>query len=286
MGSRGSDVRRHSSGWGFWEAVAGQPHPALRGRVLRYTGYREQTAAPLRRRQLPSGEVTLIVSFDQPLRMVRLPDGKAGGATFTGFVAGLHTGPAVTEHAGRQQGIGVGLTPVGAFALFGMPMHLLAGGVVELSAVLGQTGADLEAALAEAPGWVERFALLDRVLLARMEAGPTPAPEVVWAWRCLCAARGRSRIGELAQRIGWSHRHLVARFHEQIGLAPKGMARVLRLQRLLALLERPYVSLGDLALTVGFYDQAHMNREFQALAGCTPTEWLAARLPGGAGTGA
>lgn len=208
MDGRGFVVRRHSSAWGWWEAVDGRPHPVLRGRVLRYTGYREETAAPLRRRQLPSGEVTLIVSFDEPLQLVSMPDAEALDGSFKSFVAGLHTGPAVTEHVGHQQGIGVGLTPFGAYALLGMPMDLLAGGVLELSTVLGRTGADLEAALAEVRGWAERFALLDRVLVAKMDEGPAPAPEVVWAWRRLCATMGRTPIGELADRIGCSHRHL------------------------------------------------------------------------------
>lgn len=275
-------VRRHDWAWGSCEAVDGAPHPALRGRVLRYTGYGEETPAPLRRRQLPSAEVTLIVSFDEPLKLVELPGAGAGGS-FRSFVAGLHTRPAVTEHAGRQHGIGVGLTPFGAYALFRMPMRLLAGTVVDLPCLLGRSGSELEQALAEANGWSARFALLDRVLIARMSEGPAPASEVAWAWRRLRLTAGRVPIRELAEQAGFSHRHLVARFREQVGLAPKSIARVLRLQHALALLERSPVSLAEVALAAGFYDQAHLNREFRALAGCTPTEWLAARLPVGAG---
>ena len=279
-------VRRHRSARGSWEVVDGQPHRVLWGRVLRYTGYGEDTRAPLRRRHLPSAEVTLIVSFDEPLQLVEMPGAGAGGGTFRSFVAGLHTRPAITEHAGHQHGIGVGLTPLAAYALFAVPMRLLAGAVVDLPGLLGRAGSELELALAEAHGWAERFALLDRALISRMDEGPVPAPEVTWAWRRLCSTAGQVAVGELAEQVGWSHRHLVARFREQIGLAPKSIARVLRLQRSLVLLERSGDSLAEVALAAGFCDQAHLNREFRALAGCTPTQWLAARLPVGVGVAA
>lgn len=92
-------------------------------------------------------------------------------------------------------------------------------------------------------------------------------------------------VGDLADELGWSRRHLVARFREQVGLPPKVLARVLRFQRSLRLRgadgrPRPW---AEVALACGYYDQAHLNRDFRQFAGCTPTELLAARLPGGAG---
>jgi AraC-like DNA-binding protein len=33
--------------------------------------------------------------------------------------------------------------------------------------------------------------------------------------------------------------------------------------------------LADVAAECGFYDQAHLTREWHDLAGCTPTTWLA-----------
>jgi AraC-like DNA-binding protein len=274
-----AELSPHDSAWRRREIVHGRPDPALGGRVLRYTGYAEETVAPLRRRHLPSAEITLIVSFDAPLEVVRMPLSGACGASFSAFVAGLHTRPAVTEHPGRQSGIGVGLTSFGALALFRMPVEQLTGMVVDLGQLLGRAGRELEARLAQAPGWQARFALLDRLLAREMSDGPMPAPGVAWALRRLRSTGGRASVAALAREVGWSHRQLLAKFREQVGLAPKSMARVLRLQRSLALLRRPGAPLVDVALAAGFYDQAHMNREFRALAGCTPRQLLAAGLP-------
>jgi AraC-like DNA-binding protein len=279
-----AELSPHDSASPRREVVHGRPDPALRGRVLRYTGYSEDTVAPLRRRHLPSAEITLIVSFDAPLEVVRMPVSGACGASFSAFVAGLHTRPAITEHpGGRQSGIGIGLTSFGALALFRMPVERLAGAVVDLGQLWGSAGRELEARLAQARGWQERFALLDRVLAREMRDGPVPAPGVAWALRRLSATDGRASVAALAGEVGWSHRQLLAKFREQVGLAPKSMARVLRLQRSLALLRRAGVPLVDVALAAGFYDQAHMNREFRALAGCTPRQLVAAGLPVEAG---
>jgi AraC-like DNA-binding protein len=273
-------------------------HPALRRRVAGYCGYREDTPRPLRRRELPSGLVPLVISFGDPLR-VGAPGAPAPGATLTSFVAGPHDRPVVTEHGGAQHGIQVMLTPLGAWTLLGVPMRELANTVVDLADLLGPGAGKLAARLAEAPSWDERLALLDDALAARLARGAEPSPQVAHAWSRLCQTAGGVTVGALAAELGWSRRHLVARFREQVGLPPKVIARVLRFQRSLRLLgaagapggtgpgaaagRGPGARWAEVAVACGYYDQAHLNREFRALAGCTPTELLAARLPGGAG---
>ena len=260
------------------------PNPQLGAHIHGYTGYREDTRLPLRRREVPSGVITLIVSFGEPLCLVAMPDRQAPGATFTSFVAGLHTGPAITEHAGRQHGIEVRLTPLGAHALLGVPMYELSNTVTDLSDLLGNGAETLATQLAEAPDWEARFTLLDRVLAAGIHAGPTPSPAVAHVYRRLSQSSGRAPIGDVANDIGWSHRHLVACFREQVGLPPKALARLLRFEQALGFLREVHRRpLAEVALAAGYYDQAHLNRDFRALAGCTPTEFQAAQLPDNGG---
>jgi AraC-like DNA-binding protein len=87
-------------------------------------------------------------------------------------------------------------------------------------------------------------------------------------------------VQELAAEVGWSRRHLTDRFTTEFGLAPKVAARVLRFERAVQRVRRqPTVRLADLAAELGYADQAHLTREWQAIAGCSPRQWIAEELP-------
>jgi AraC-like DNA-binding protein len=264
-------LERHESALGSWEMAYAAPGPALRGVVHSYCGYLERTAQPLRRREAATGRVTVILSFGPRIRV--------GGEPHGSFVAGLSDAPATTEHDGVQHGVELNLTPPAARRLLGVPMHELFNSVVALDDVL-DTGTLLEE-LAEAPGWDARFARLDAELSRRLDATPAPHPAVRAAYARLVGTHGAVPVGVLAGELGWSRRHLAARFREDVGVSPKALARLLRFERALELLgER---SLADVAYECGYYDQAHFNRDFREFAGATPGELLAARLPDGGG---
>lgn len=279
-------VLRHASVLGSWEMARRGPHPALAGLVGEYCGYVEDYSVPVRRREVASRRIVLIISFGDPIRLHTRPDVEAPDETVS-FVAGLHNGPTVTEHAGVQAGVQVDLTPLGAYTLLGVPMAELADRIVPFEDVAaGATGLDarLPEQLACAATWDERFALLDAVWTRRLAEGPVPRPEVVRSWELLEATSGRVGIAELADETGWSRRHLTAHFRREVGLPPKAAARLLRFRHAVRLLGTPNPpGLAPLADLCGYYDQAHLNRDFRDLAGCTPTAYLAAMRPDGGG---
>jgi len=156
--------------------------------------------------------------------------------------------------------------------------------VLPLDAVLGPEAARLEERLHDAPAWRARFRILDAFFLTRLAAARAPAPPLAHAWRRLRETDGRIAVGALAQEVGWSRRHLVAQAREHLGLPPKTLARILRFQRAVRLLEADAgPGLAEIAADCGFYVQPHLNRDFRELAGGAPTDFLARRLPDGAG---
>ena len=93
-------------------------------------------------------------------------------------------------------------------------------------------------------------------------------------------SHGQVPVNVLADEIGWSRRHFGVRFRQAVGLAPKPTGRVLRFRRATDLLTRgPVRSIADLAAACGYADHSHLVREFHSLAGCTPSQFVAARLP-------
>ena len=269
------------------------PAEPLRGYVAWYTGYRQRGLPPARHRGLPSPFLTLIFTLDEPLTIEAHPDPGQPPGEFGTLLGGLHSVPALITHAGAQSGIQVALRPLGARALLGLPAGELAELDLPAEAVLGGVCAELRDRVRAAVGWRERFAVLDEILLRRAPAShqptsgpaaasPDAAPEVGWAWRELLRAGGAVRVSALAAGTGWSERHLTSRFRAEIGLAPKAAARVIRFDRARKLLVRNLTEhadtsyrLADLAADCGYFDQAHLAREFRALAGCPPSQWLA-----------
>jgi AraC-like DNA-binding protein len=255
------------------EYVPGRPHRALAGLVLRYQGYREFSAAPVRRRQPPVGSCALILSLGPPIRL----SGPAGPTVPNSFLAGMHDAAVITEFTGAQHGVQVDLTPLGTWTLLGRPMPELTNLVPALDELAHPVLTGLPERLAAEPDWPRRFARLDAALLGALDAARRrPDPEVAWAWRELRRTAGGAGVARLAEGTGWSRRHLLTRFRDQVGLAPKAAGRVLRFERAAGLLVAGTAgTIADVAAACGYADHAHLDREFRALAGCTPSTYLA-----------
>lgn len=248
----------------------------MAGRAGSYTGYREDTAGPVHRRETPTGALSVIISFGDRFRAQAAPDA-AGLSDYTSFVVGMHDRPSRTAHDGSQFGIQIRLDPPGAFALFGVPLDELGNRVVELDELLGADAQRWAGQLTETRSWENRFAVLDGLLAGRMAGGPAPSPALVWAWRRMQCADGAVRIADLAEGAGCSHRHLVALFREQVGATPKSAARVLRYARAARLLARADLRPAQVAAMCGYADQAHLTREYTAFSGTTPAATTEAR---------
>lgn len=261
------------------ESVRSSPAPPLRGLIAWYQGYRQRGQTPGRHRGVPSPYLTMIVTFDDPLVVAAHPDPNQPSGEYDTLLGGLHTTPALITHEGRQSGIQLAIHPLAAPALFGLPAGELARIDVDAAEVLGGAAAEMRERVQEAVTWEDRFAALDEVLLRLLRADHQARPELKHAWRRSIETGGGLRTRVLAEETGWSETYLERRFRAEIGLTPKALARVTRFDNAKTLLQRraaggESISLVDLAVECGYYDQAHLAREFRQLAGCPPSRWL------------
>lgn len=250
------------------------PHPRLSSHVVAYLGHDYTTTGPTSRRLTALGSVLVVIDLDDVDR--RQVPGSPAPAT-SSPVSGLSDRAMTFEPVGRERGVVVEMTPLGARALFGLPLRELANTSVDLADLLGGPQARrLAEQLAAAKGWEARFQLLDDQLTTWMLDGPRLDRPVHGAWHQLVLSSGRTRIGALADQIGWTRQHLNARFHDQIGLSPKTVSRIARFHQAIRMTATPNPpSWSEIAAACGYADQPHLNLDFRALAGCTPTELTA-----------
>jgi AraC-like DNA-binding protein len=261
------------------EFVTRRPCQALRPYLDRCIGYREVGGAPSVHRGLPSPQLTLIFTLDDPLVMAAHPDPGQSPGVFDALVGGLHTRPALIANPGRQSGVQLAMNPLGARALLGMPAAEIAGHDFHVEDLLGTAFVTrLRERMLHAATWSECLDTIEELLIERLDAGAGFRPEVQHVWRALLFSGGAADVAGLAKSVGWSTRHLSAEFRTEFGVGPKAFGRLVRFRRVVARLPRAAesgLSLAEVAAAHGYYDQSHLAAEFRAFAGCPPTAWLA-----------
>jgi AraC-like DNA-binding protein len=299
----------HHSDLGEWSTAARRAPPAMRAFVGDIFGSRSTLPNPLREHHIPSLSVALVINFGAPHRLIERagpggPDGAKDGVS--AWVTGLQSGPWLSEAVGEREFMAVRLTLIGAHRILRLRMDLIADRVVELEEIDLRFARALVGRVRRARDWAGRFDALEAVLTERL-ADREPSALPARALGRLLGAGGDLSLASLAAELGCSHRHLIAKFHEQVGLPPKRIARLIRMNRALAAINqdlgagysvgKPYlerepdpgaardsrIDWADLAASVGYYDQPHFIREFQAFTGWSPTRFRAAFHPDAAG---
>jgi AraC-like DNA-binding protein len=235
----------------FWASAAQPLRP----------GWREQV--------LPGGQMHLAFRLDGS--GVRLYAGLAdseGHRVGHAVVAGARDKPYFKDVSESSRSVGALLLPGAAQALFGCSAAELSNRHVPLDALFGSAADTLYQRLAAETSLPRQITLLQDFLLRRLQ--PLRALHAPVA-QAIAALRQGSEVAPLVRASGYSHKHFIAVFREQTGLAPKCFARVQRLQQVLR--APAQAGWAELAAQAGYSDQAHFNREFLALAGMTPQAW-------------
>jgi AraC-like DNA-binding protein len=229
-------------------------------------------------RLLPDGCPELIVHRGD--RYHRLVDGRAMRQP-AAFLAGTLSRPWIVQAPARVATVGVRFKPGGFSALFGASLAGTADREVPL-AELPAPIRDLVTAIRRARGPASAARAAEAWLLAHVAAqpadplsrrsapaGPASAPSppaCAAAVRAIQAGRGRIGVDALAAAVGLPRRRLERLFRRETALSPKQYIRIVRLTAVMGRLHAPdRERLVDVALDAGYFDQAHLAREFKAL---------------------
>jgi AraC-like DNA-binding protein len=175
------------------------------------------------------------------------------------------------EPQDRSHSVGVRLRPAAAGPFLGVGAGEITGRTLEAGSVFGDRR--VRALRAAAESREPLGSMLD--LCERwLRDSPKPPDSVVSAVGMILASRGSVRLAEVHRRLGVHGRTLQRRFRAAVGLRPKQLARIARLQSVLLGLRRGgSATLTEIALASGYADQAHLTREFKKLTGYTPGVW-------------
>ncbi len=254
------------------------PGPQLVGLVESYW-YARGTIGHESELIAPTGSVVAAFVFGSPI--VQTSRGGRGEAfvACTGFVIGPHDQPIRNSPTAETHALGVVLHPAACGRVLAASVRDLRGRVAGLDAVAPHLAAH-RGALGAVADRSPELALdaLDRILTEGLAASDAAAEQVTRAIASIEADPIRP-IGEIAADLGVSHTRLDRDFRRVVGLAPRSLARIVRLRRLLDALDTfgDTVRWADLAASLGWYDQSHLIRDFRRHTGVTPSEYVRAQ---------
>ncbi|WP_205502254.1 helix-turn-helix domain-containing protein [Rufibacter psychrotolerans] len=185
---------------------------------------------------------------------------------------GHQTGPVLLDGGGEVLTVGLSFQPFAAYRFFPFPLQETTNRLVSGEELWGAAAprlADQLLTLGEPALMAQK---LQEFLLEQLRPGRPLEEMARYAVGALLRDRGQLPIHALAQRTGYSQRHLNRLFQEMVGLAPKQFARIVRFKHLLSLpAQGPRVP--PVVGSEAFYDQAHFIREFKAFTGHTPQQY-------------
>jgi AraC-like DNA-binding protein len=190
---------------------------------------------------------------------------------------GVHTRRFVIELAGQGRVFGIKFRPGGFRPFLGRPVASLADRSIPIADVFGADGAAYTRDVLACAD-VEACAALAAQLLATHRPPPDPQVERVAGIVARAAAdRGLTTADALAGHCGLGLRALQRLFNDYVGASPKWVINRYRLHEAIERLAAgTAVDWTDLALSLGYFDQAHFNRDFRKLVGRSPGEFARA----------
>lgn len=245
------------------------PAPALRDVVRCYWFLRGPVSGGVPEPALPDGSPELILNLADPFLAVA-PDGSERPQPRC-FLVGQITGPFVVRPSGAVDLVGVRLEACGATWLCD-DLRALTDDFVDVEPTLPALAKSV--ARAGAGGASARARVLDAALPRLVRGGRAPDWRVRDAVSEIRSTHGSVDLGDLASRLGTSPRSLQRLFARDVGITPKRLARIVRFQHVFGAWREDPTRLSRVAAECGYFDHAHLVRDFRELAGVAPARFL------------
>ena len=223
---------------------------------------------------IPEGRVELLFQFGSRF-LHRTSHDKTWVLRPAGFVGGLHDSAYhVRSLDGKATCIGIKFRPGSAQYFMRGSQGILKNKVSAIEDIWGPSSRSITQSLAIYASADDVASKIQSFLRTHFIA--PSKPEFEFTTKAVRGATMRSPVADLAVSLRMSTSHFRKKFSQGIGLSPSQYTKIVTISQAIRRLEaHDYQSLTELALALGYYDQAHFIRAFRSITSCSPRQYLA-----------
>ncbi|WP_219226217.1 DUF6597 domain-containing transcriptional factor [Pedobacter antarcticus] len=195
------------------------------------------------------------------------------------FIIGQLTRPLDIEPTQKTGIFAVRFRPEGFLPFATLPIKELENKAVSLEILYNKSGLKIEQEILTAKWAQERIQKIELFLASFLKDTKTIDHIVQSTIDTILMANGKLQIVDLGKLLNINRRQIERRFSAKIGLSPKQLSKIIKLQAALKiLLNADDTNLTSLAYVGEYYDQAHFIRDFKEFTGVTPKEFYSNNL--------
>lgn len=192
------------------------------------------------------------------------------------MVIGQITKPYYVQPTGYVNSFAVRFYPYGFANFISGPIHELADKDTPLTELFEKSEAlELEQKIMVASSTPERIEIAEGFLLSKLTQTSTIDQIVSSTIEVLAQTKGSASIRSIFQDDPGKRRSLERKFSKQVGLSPKQLSKIIRLQAALKMMLHGYgENMTQVAYESEYYDQAHFIKDFKEFTGVNPKQYL------------
>ncbi|MXN90250.1 helix-turn-helix domain-containing protein [Flavobacterium sp. Sd200] len=255
------------------------PCPALEKQV-RYYWSLESNPDDLphsRERIFPDGCIELIFNYRE--LFIKFENGIASHEQYRTMLYGQLKTFIEVEATGSVGLFSVRFNPAGLQPFINRDVGSLTSRELNITELWGDEGVQLEHDMLKCNSNEERVIIIETFLMQKLQTIAFDNSDVEYCVNALTESEGSITIDLLANQLCIGKRQLERKFNAAVGLSPKMLARIIRFQNTLQLIEKKeFTSFTGVAHDGGFYDQAHFIKDFKEFTGLNPKQYFSENL--------
>ncbi len=190
------------------------------------------------------------------------------------FLIGQLTKPYVVEPTGKTGTFVVRFHPNGFLPFTDIPIKDMENKPISLQELFGEDGKILAQEIINAQNTNQRIVIVETFLFKLLKSKEVIDRIVNTTIDTISKHKGQLSVNELSKQVNLNRRVLTRKFSSNVGLSPKQLSKIIRLQTTLkSLLQNEEKSLTDVTYENEYFDQSHFIKEFKEFTGITPKEF-------------